>query len=297
MTNYSPLRYPGGKGKLAGYVASVLSLNDLEGGHYAEPFAGGAAVALELLMTERVKHIHINDIDWCVYSFWKSAVHHTDDLIALIESTPVTMESWMMAREVKRRGATDNIVASGFSTFFLNRTNRSGILNGGVIGGLEQAGEWKIGCRYNKDDLINKIRRIGMYRSRISVTQLDASHFLGKHMEDVDAKCLIYIDPPYYVKGASLYQNHFVHKDHVALAEIVGRIKKHSWFVSYDNVAQIRLIYSAFDQEQFSIGYSARNHGHGSEVMIFGPGVDRPERIYSSKTQLKSFKRLNVSAA
>jgi DNA adenine methylase len=291
MTNYSPLRYPGGKGKLAPYITELLQMNGLEGGHYAEPFAGGAAVAFDLLFSERVKHIHINDLDWSVFAFWKAVLDHTEEFIAKIVTTPVTADSWHKARENKKAAKACNIVDAGFSTFFLNRTNRSGILNGGMIGGFSQSGEYKIDCRFNKDDLVQRIRRIGMFRSRITLTNLDAKDFLTDHISQVAPRSLIYIDPPYYVKGASLYQNHFKHDDHVTLAEVVKGIQRHAWFVSYDNVEQIKRIYNECEQQQFSIGYSARNHGKGSEVMIFSENLNRPPNIFANKNEQRAILR------
>ncbi|CAN7505847.1 DNA adenine methylase [Pararhizobium sp. LjRoot238] len=288
MTNHSPLRYPGGKGKLAPYITELLQSNGLEGAHYAEPFAGGAAVALDLLFSERVKHIHINDLDWSVFAFWKAVIDHTDEFIDKVLSTPVSVEAWLAAREIKRLGHGDNIVEAGFSTFFLNRTNRSGILNGGMIGGLAQEGNWKIDCRFNKDDLLQRIRRIAMFRSRITITNLDASDFLTNHIPKIAPRSLIYIDPPYYVKGAYLYQNHFEHEDHVRLAQVVKSIERHAWFVSYDNVEQIKRIYSDCEQQQFSIGYSARNHGKGSEVMVFAHDLKRPPNIFANKNEQRA---------
>lgn len=284
MTNFSPLRYPGGKGKLASYLTALLELNGLEGTHYAEPFAGGAAVALDLLFSERVRHIHINDLDRCVYAFWHSAVHHTSDLIALIRDTEVNVDSWHQCKKVWQNHERHDLLEVGFATFFLNRTNRSGILNGGIIGGLDQAGDWKIGCRFNKDELITRIKRIGFYRSRISVQNLDATAFLTTYLADVP-ESFLYIDPPYYVKGAYLYQNHFRHADHVRLAEIIGQIARHRWVVSYDNVEQIRRIYAGHKQEQFDITYSARSYARGTEVMVFSPQLLRPAFIYCSQVQ------------
>ncbi|KAB2757954.1 DNA adenine methylase [Brucella anthropi] len=291
MTNFSPLRYPGGKGKLAPYVETVLQMNGLEGGHYAEPFAGGSAVALSLLFSERVKHIHINDLDWAVYAFWEAATKHTEALIQKIAETDVTVDNWLTQREIKKDAASFDLIEAGFATFFLNRTNRSGILNGGMIGGLAQDGTWKLDCRYNKDELIRRIQRIGLYRSRITVTNLDATDFLNDHISNVSQYCLIYIDPPYYVKGAYLYQNHFNHDDHVRLSEFIKSIQKHKWIVSYDNVEQIKRIYADCEQEDFSIGYSARNYSQGAEVMIFGPDLKRPGNVFSNKIEYRAFKK------
>ncbi|MFK4770122.1 DNA adenine methylase [Rhizobium sp. ZW T2_16] len=291
MTNYSPLRYPGGKGKLAPYLTDILRLNSLEGGHYAEPFAGGAAVALDLLFSERVKHIHINDIDLNVHSFWHSVIYETDAFVDRILSTKIDVETWLQAREIKRYPESHSPFEVGFAAFFLNRTNRSGILNGGMIGGLDQSGNYKIDCRFNRQDLAERTKRIGLYRSRISLTRLDASDFLSAHLNTIPEKCLVYIDPPYYVKGAFLYQNHYVHQDHAQLASVISEMKHHRWIVSYDNAEQIRRLYTDFEQEQFSINYSARNYAKGTEVMIFDRGLKRPGQVFATQAEQRRYQR------
>jgi len=287
MNRFSPLRYPGGKGKLAPYLSEIIGLNNLEGGHYVEPFAGGAAVALELLFSEQVRHIHINDIDPCLYAFWHSAVHETDAMIALIQEAQITVDAWLAAREVKRRWDAHSTLELGFATFFLSRTNRSGILNGGVIGGLKQEGAWKIDCRFNKEELISRIRRIGFFRSRISVCNIDAIELLSGYVADIPKKCLLYIDPPYYDKGAYLYRNHYKHDDHAQLSTAVSQISDRKWVVSYDNCAPIAELYHAFDQQTFSIDYTARTYAKGTELMVFSESLLRPGRIYCSEKERK----------
>jgi DNA adenine methylase len=285
MSSFSPLRYPGGKGRLAAYLAEVVELNGLQKGHYVEPFAGGAGVALELLLREKIAHIHINDIDPSIYAFWKSAIYESDEFADRIMSTVVSVDTWLRAKEVKRHPENATSFDLGFATFFLSRTNRSGILNGGIIGGLSQGGVWKIDCRFNKVDLANKIRRIGFFRSRISVSNDDAAHFLMKRVPSIRPRSLIYIDPPYYVKGAYLYENHYHDEDHVRLAEIVLGVKRHSWIVSYDNVPAIRKLYRKYDQQKFDINYSAREYARGQELMIFCDGLVRPNKVYTSKKE------------
>ncbi|MDV6226327.1 DNA adenine methylase [Nitratireductor aquimarinus] len=287
MSNFSPLRYPGGKGTLAPYMREIIEKNDLMGGTYAEPFAGGAGIALDLLFSGYVARIEINDIDPCIHAFWHSVVYETDAMVDQIHSTDVNIENWLSAREIKRHHQNHSRLEVGFATFLLNRTNRSGILNGGVIGGLSQSGKWKLDCRYNKDELADRIRRIGFHRPRISVSKLDANQFIKKIKEEKSEKYLIYIDPPYYIKGGYLYQNHFKHDDHVNLYNNISTLDK-KWIASYDNVEQIRTIYKKFKQEQFNIGYSARNHSMGTEVMIFSDKISRPNRVYSSLKQKRA---------
>lgn len=68
----------------------------------------------------------------------------------------------------------------GFSTFFMNRTNRSGIIKAGVIGGYAQTGNYKMDARYRKDKLMKRIRRIASYADRIELHNEDAVDFIQK---------------------------------------------------------------------------------------------------------------------
>src|SRR5690606_20758450 len=215
----SPLRYPGGKRKLANFVKLVYRQNNLFGGIYAEPYAGGAAVALSLLFGEYAGRILINDIDRSIFAFWKSVLDETEDLCRLISNAKLSVAEWERQRSVQDSDLA-SILELGFSTFYLNRTNRSGIIRGGIIGGKEQDGDWKIDARFNKSDLIRRIEKIARYRSRIKVSNLDAAIFLNKLQPELDSSSLVYLDPPYYVKGGDLYENHYDHEDHEIIASL-----------------------------------------------------------------------------
>ena len=156
---YSPLRYPGGKSKLTAYILETIKLNFLEGGTYIEPFAGGAAIAWYLLINGHVNKVYINDLNPSIYAFWHCVLNDTDNLCKLISETAVTIEEWKIQKDIQLAGNT-NLLHRGFSTFFLNRTNRSGIINAGVIGGLDQTGNYKVDCLYKKDVLISRIKMI-----------------------------------------------------------------------------------------------------------------------------------------
>ena len=279
--HFTPLRYPGGKGKLASFVKAVIRQNRLSDGEYVEPYAGGAAIALELLLQEYVTRIHINDLSRPIYSFWSSVLNDTDNLCRMIRDTPITVESWDR-QKILMRSAQDaeSELDVGFATFFLNRTNRSGILNAGIIGGRDQTGPWKIDARYNTNELIDRIQTIASSRSRISLTQKDALAFLKEGEKVWPTKTLIYLDPPYYVKGKELYYNFYNPDDHSVIAEFVTKsITNQMWMVSYDNVEPIQQLYSGFRRSIYGIGYSARSAKQGSEVMFFSNQMDIPGLI------------------
>jgi DNA adenine methylase len=270
----SPLRYPGGKGKVANYVKVLLMENDLVGCEYVEPYAGGASVALSLLFEDYVEAIHINDLNPGVHAFWHSVLRDTERLCQQIEATPVTMDEWHRQREVVNSNTAD-LFDLGFATFFLNRTNRSGIIKGGVIGGKQQAGQWKLDARFHKTDLIQRIRKVGRHRNRIYLTNCDATVFLRQWTVEGQRPSFLYLDPPYFVKGRGLYDNFYGPNDHAAVAEIVGQLQ-HPWMVSYDAAPEIAALYSDFDAIRYSLTYSANTRGLGSEVMFFSPGLERP---------------------
>ena len=173
----SPLRYPGGKGKVANFMKLLFTENDFVGWDYVEPYAGGASVALALLFEDYAAHVHINDINRSVYAFWRVVLDQPDELCARILDTRVSTAEWRRQRKVQM--AVDPAPLDlAFSTFFLNRTNRSGIITGGIIGGQGQDGTWKLDARYNKSDLVRRIQKVARFRGRITLTQLDAFEFL-----------------------------------------------------------------------------------------------------------------------
>lgn len=271
----SPLRYPGGKLKVVGYIKQLFEDNNLMDGTYIEPYAGGASVALTLLFSEYASRIKINDIDRSIYAFWYSVLNETDNLCRMITDTPVTMEQWYAQRVVQAHKADAELLELGFSTFFLNRTNRSGILSGGVIGGKEQTGNFKIDARYNKADLIGRIESIADYADRIDLTSMDAVELI-KTIKRPSEKTFCYLDPPYYLKGRDLYLNYYNDDDHRAIAKAIKKYKG-KWIISYDAVPFICELYKAYRQKEYYLSYSAGNPAKGKEVMVYSDGLEIPD--------------------
>jgi DNA adenine methylase len=273
----TPLRYPGGKGRLTQFVADLIVTNDLVGGHYVEPCAGGAAIGVSLLLLEYVSRIYINDINPSIHAFWSAVINETESLCKRISDTRVTLAEWKRQRKVQSDQSASPL-DRGFSTFFLNRANRSGIICGGVIGGLKQTGEWKVDARFNKLDLTRRIESIARHGHRITLSCMDAGAMITGVLPSLSSRGLIYLDPPYYSKGKDLYEDFYTHEDHARIAKLVGTIQQ-KWIVSYDNVSAIRRLYRGYRQKSFSLTYSAHNRYEGSEVMIFCDGLRIPRYI------------------
>lgn len=275
----SPLRYPGGKTFLYKFLADVIQSNKVQDGVYAEAYAGGAGAALKLLFADHVERILINDADPCIFSFWYSILHHRSKFLDLLDSTPVSIDEWHNQQEIYKNHKRHATVKVGFAAFYLNRCNRSGImLKGGPIGGQDQSGKWKIDARYNKEGLRARIEKVGFYEDRIEVTNLDAIDFLKSKVlahSEVN-KMLVYLDPPYYIKGSSLYLNHYHHCDHVTLAKFLRLNRSFKWVMTYDNSPQINELYHDHQRVQFNLSYSANIAKQGTELLIHNDKVEVP---------------------
>lgn len=280
LVHFTPLRYPGGKSKLAAYVKAIIRENKLYDGEYIEPYAGGAGIALELLFQEYVEKVHINDFSEPVYAFWKSVLNDTEELCRLVKDTRLSVASWDRQKRVFSNPSKHSYLELGFATFFLNRTNRSGILNGGIIGGRDQTGPWKIDARYNADELIFRIESIARMKRRIRLTRSDALALLRFGLPRWPKKALIYLDPPYYEQGRELYYDYYEHENHRELAEfIAAQMEGRFWIASYDNVSPIKKLYSGFRSLVYNVGYSARETKVGKEIMFFSPKIDIPQLV------------------
>jgi len=271
---YSPLRYPGGKNKLANFIAKICVDNDING-HYVEPYAGGASVALFLLFEKKISKITINDYDRSIYAFWYSVLNYTNKLCKMIEDVEMSVETWRKAKTIQKNKKYSSLIQLGFSTFFLNRVNMSGIIDGGLIGGIKQDGNYKMDCRLNKQELIKRIREIAKFKKQIQLFNLDAIELIEKiKNESQNQQTIFYFDPPYYLKGPSLYKNSYNSDDHKKVSIEIKKIKTIHWIVSYDNTPKIKDLYKFVKNSfEFNLTYTAFCAKKGEEILFFDSGL------------------------
>lgn len=275
-TTYTPIRYPGGKTKLYPEIRAILEMNDLLGHPYAELFAGGAGLAIKLLLKGDVSSIVINDYDRAVYCMWGAIVNHAEEMCEFIDSAVLDIETWKKMRDMYQNHDGVGDFELGKAAFYLNRTNVSGILSGGVIGGLEQTGNYKMNVRFNRRTLKKKVMDIAARRDDIEVTRLDAEDFIDDRMGD--SELFAYLDPPYVQKGPGLYRSAFDEAKHRSLARKVGDARS-KWVVTYDADKLIDDIYGNYERGDLEISYTANVKTVGREKIILGPGLVWPEKL------------------
>lgn len=273
---YTPIRYPGGKSKLYPIVDAIVGASGLVGCTYAEAYCGGAGLAVKLLLRGRVSGIILNDVDPAVYSMWDAIINHPDELCDFVMGVPLTVEEWRRNREAFDSLGSPSLEL-GKAAFYLNRTNRSGILRGGPIGGMSQTGRYKIGARFNREGLCGKIRAIAARAGDIELHNKDASRFIDEDLVGRDG-LFANFDPPYVVKGPGLYESSYTTEDHGRVAREISSCE-FPWIVTYDAAPIIGRLYEGFDMYAINVGYSAASARVGSEVLIAGPGITVPDSL------------------
>ena len=264
----TPLRYPGGKGRLGSWFSEIIDNNNMKDFTFVEPYAGGAGAALYLLVNKKVKNIILNDVDPVIYCIWWSILNDKDRLVSMIRGANLTMDEWRKQREIVKRGDTSDKTLLGFAGFYQNRTNRSGIINGGVIGGLKQEGNYKLDARFNKEKLIGRIEVISNFSDKITLSNHDAIGFIKSNKVEFKDNCLLYLDPPYFNKGWQLYRNFYDVDDHRKVSDILKEVDC-PWVVTYDNCKEIKSLYGWAESHDFNLRYSVHDaRPIGKEICV-----------------------------
>lgn len=274
---YSPLRYPGGKGKLTPLIELLIDKYGHRGGIYIEPFAGGAGVAIELLEKGVVSEIVINDLDKGIYSFWRAILEETDRFLEQVSRVPLTIGEWKKQRSICFGNNKKYSFELGFATFYMNRTNRSGIIKAGVIGGMEQSGLWKLDARFNREDLIFRIKKIAENKSKIHLYNKDIKSFLENYVPKYEENAFIYFDPPYFNKGKQLYLNFFNYNDHIRIEKLIGDTVNCDWIITYDDEPEIEKIYEKYCIKRIELNYSVAKKRKAKELIIFESSSSVPD--------------------
>lgn len=240
----SPLRYPGAKRRLCGFISEALRLNGLKPRLLVEPFAGGASVSLQLLNDGIVEKVALAERDPLVASFWRVVFFDSEWLIDRVRRVKLSLQQW--DRFKKNPGTTDRDRA--LACLFLNRTSFSGIIapGAGPIGGREQHSAYKLDCRFNVETLVKRIRQAAGLSPRIlfvDCASWDATLAKVNGLKLPPQDLLYYFDPPFYKNAERLYSYYFNEEEHQRLHDATIGLRS-PWILSYDPVEPIMTMYS-----------------------------------------------------
>ncbi len=270
MAINNPLRYPGAKSKLVPYIQNLIEAETLNNCTFYEAYAGSAAVSFGLLENNIISFAKINELDPLIYNFWVSVMEHTQELIQMIRDTEISLENWHEYSRYRNSEYLTNktTVQIGFAGLFLNRTNFSGILKANPLGGLQQTSQYKIDCRFNKERIIESIEKLSAFSNRVELFNMDAVEFLQQETYyKRNRSIFVYIDPPYYEKGQSLYRFYYDHNMHKLLAKYI-KTKIYPWLISYDNAPEIQKLYKSKSQQHIYLDYSVNTKRKETELLI-----------------------------
>jgi len=274
----SPLRYPGGKNALADYFEIVLKENLLIGSHLYEPYAGGASISLAMLSREVVAKATLVEKDPLIYAFWKCVRFEPDELCERIMKLSITVATWKKFQKYLDPQAAQiyPLIELAIAGLFFNRSNFSGIIDAGPIGGMQQASEYKIDCRFNKERIIGLIESLASLGPRLSVVFGDALQYLRRVEGRIVAEPgVAYLDPPYLLQGHRLYRYSYERAQHQAVANLVANAK-YSWIVSYDNHPYIRRLFSGQRIVPISLNYAVKESRRADELLISNIRMSEP---------------------
>ena len=271
----NPLRYPGAKRSLVNYVDNLIHANNLQGCRFYEPYAGSAVVGLELLKKNTIDHLVLCEKDPLIASLWECIFNKTDELCAMIQDTPITIETWQNLDIYRHTTELNDYtpIELGFAGLFFNRTNFSGIIKANPIGGIRQASTYTIDCRFNKPRIIDIIQQLSEYRARVEVHCSDALEFMKSQQSHfISETCFSYFDPPYYDKGSKIYRYFYHNQDHLNLCDYVKNVRHLDWLISYDDAPFICGLYggTGMQYRPFYLDYSCASkvRTHGKELLI-----------------------------
>lgn len=271
----NPLRYPGAKRSLTNYIDELIQANNLQGCRFYEPYAGSAAVGLELIQRDVIGTLVLCEKDILISALWSCVFNQTDELCNLIQNTPISIETWHKLEPYRQ--VTDineyPLIELGFAGLFFNRTNFSGIIKANPIGGIKQTSKYKIDCRFNKEKIIEIIQRLGQYRNQVEVYHGDALEFMKSQQNHfLRENCFAYFDPPYYEKGSKIYRFYYRNQDHIDLCKYVSHVQHLDWIISYDDAPFICSLYgdTGAQYRPFFLDYccASKVRTQGQELLI-----------------------------
>jgi DNA adenine methylase len=273
-------RYPGGKKKLSSIIVDNLKqLNQNKKMQYREPFMGGGGICFKFL--DQAESIWINDKDIGISCLWTSVINYPDELQELVMNLVPSTKYFYLFKDMLLSKEDmpldkDSIVNYGFMKLAIHQMSYSGLgtKSGGPLGGVSQESKYKIDCRWSPAYICQKIVK---NNEILKLKKIHSGKCTNVDFEDCirdeSELALIYLDPPYYIKGNDLYQHGFTYDNHKRLSESLKN-SNHEWLLSYDACEEIKTLYSWADIQVIDVNYSitsTKNANTGKRSSLVKP--------------------------
>jgi len=281
----SPLRYPGGKARMAPWLAEAFAVqtSNMDVEVWIEPFAGGAGAGLTLLDAEAVSEVWLTEKHPAIAAMWRAVLDDGEALARRVETTSADMTLWGWALEqvtAAQAGQTLDDRELGFAALVVNRCSRSGIIapRVGPIGGKSQEGRWTVGSRWNPEGLAARIRHVASMSGSIRFTEGDAV----ARIEELDGsvgiedEVMLFVDPPYCREGNRLYANGMTEDDHQRLADALNGCASR-WLLTYDDEPLVaEVLYPERRVLAYYIPNTANRARVATEYAVLSDDLDLP---------------------
>jgi DNA adenine methylase len=254
------IRYPGSKDKHLRFLESYFPSFNYEKG-ICEPFAGTASVTFYMLQGKFVDYYHINDFDSGIAALWNTVKTQPEDLKQKIKSYKPNVKDFYKFKNEE----ADNDFDKAFQKIVIHQISFSGLgmMAGGPLGGREQKGAYNVLSRWRPEKISANIEKCSNLLNSAD-GKITNESWETVLTEANDNGRFIYLDPPYYERGANLYIAGDI--DHAAMAEELQ--SKDNWLLSYNDLPEIRKLYKKNHIETLNVR-SQLHHNMINEVAIY----------------------------
>jgi DNA adenine methylase len=236
----SPLKWLGGKSRLAGEIVRVIPPHR----RYAEVFAGAGWV---FFAKHPARHECLNDINGDLIAFYRVLQNHLEEFCRQFKWLLSSRELFNDSRaQMEAGGLTDIQRAARF--YYLQRQAFAGKCCGRSFG-----------VSPDQPPLINLLRletelsEVHLRLCGVVIENLDWREFIRRYD---GAGAFMYLDPPYHGTEGDYGAGLFRRADFAEMAGLLSGLEA-KWLLSINDVPEIRDVFGAFCMREVTTMYSA----------------------------------------
>ena len=237
----SPLRYPGGKSRVAKLLAPYIP----EHTEYREIFFGGGGVFFH---KPKARRNWVNDLHPGLHALWKTLRDHFDVFEALCRAQDAsdlraTFQKWIDRDDLMKARGDDALMERAVQYYFINRT----VWTGRVVYDPARRSRLYFSNPEGWGNLEKKLAHLRACSEKLQgvrITNVPFEECLAEATPDT----FLYADPPYYRDSldtacSKLYEGHFAIEAHTLLRDLLAASPAKA-MISYDDRPEVRKLYA-----------------------------------------------------